>query len=474
MQSPQVLWFEDLGRGDVARVGGKNSSLGEMVRTLGKKGVKVPAGFATTADAYWRFLEANGFEASMTGAARRTRRRQGDACRDRRGDPEDDSARRLAEGDGEQAIRARLSRALPPVRQEGARRGGALERHRRGPARRELRRAAGDLPEHPRRDGAARRLPPLLRLALHRPRHQLPHDQGLRPHEGGALDRRAAHGALRRRRLRRHVLHRHGDRLRQGRADQRRLGARRERRAGRRRSRRIPGVQAAARQQEALADHREEARREGDQDDLRERRHADPQRADLEGRARRLRAVRRGDPGAGALGGDDREALRLPDGHGMGQGRRDRRNLHRAGAAGDGAVAARRRGLPPLPPRRARQEACDRPQRRRRDRHRTRLPDRGRERDRPLRRRRDPRHQDHRPGLGADHEARRGDRHRSRRAHLARGDRQPRARPCRRSSAPATPRMCCTTTRRSRSPAPRATRASSTRASPSSTSRPST
>jgi pyruvate, water dikinase len=66
MQSPQVLWFEDLGRSDVARVGGKNSSLGEMVRTLGKKGVKVPAGFATTADAYWTFLEANGFEASMT------------------------------------------------------------------------------------------------------------------------------------------------------------------------------------------------------------------------------------------------------------------------------------------------------------------------------------------------------------------------------------------------------------------------
>jgi pyruvate, water dikinase len=63
---PQVLWFEDLARVDVARVGGKNSSLGEMVRTLGKKGVKVPAGFATTADAYWRFLEANGFEETMT------------------------------------------------------------------------------------------------------------------------------------------------------------------------------------------------------------------------------------------------------------------------------------------------------------------------------------------------------------------------------------------------------------------------
>ena len=64
--SPQVLWFENLSRGDGAKVGGKNSSLGEMVRALEKKGVKVPGGFATTADAYWRYLEANGFAEAMT------------------------------------------------------------------------------------------------------------------------------------------------------------------------------------------------------------------------------------------------------------------------------------------------------------------------------------------------------------------------------------------------------------------------
>ena len=55
-----MIWFEKLGRGDVARVGGKNASLGEMVRNLDKKGVRVPPGFATTADAYWRYVEANG------------------------------------------------------------------------------------------------------------------------------------------------------------------------------------------------------------------------------------------------------------------------------------------------------------------------------------------------------------------------------------------------------------------------------
>ena len=55
-----VIWLENLGRSDVARVGGKNASLGEMVRNLDKNGVRVPPGFATTADAYWRYVEANG------------------------------------------------------------------------------------------------------------------------------------------------------------------------------------------------------------------------------------------------------------------------------------------------------------------------------------------------------------------------------------------------------------------------------
>jgi pyruvate,water dikinase len=54
-----VLWFEDLGSEDVARVGGKNASLGEMIRSLKEEGVQVPDGFATTAAAYWEFLEAN-------------------------------------------------------------------------------------------------------------------------------------------------------------------------------------------------------------------------------------------------------------------------------------------------------------------------------------------------------------------------------------------------------------------------------
>ena len=232
-----IAWFDDIGRNDVALVGGKNASLGEMVQTLAAKGIKVPPGFATTADAYWRYLDANELRQQITGAARRL----GGRARRRSPKPAQQIRTLILEGDwpAETAdgIVEAYREALHARRQGRCRRRGALERHGRGPAGRELRRPAGDLPQHPRRGGAARRLPALLRLALHRPRHQLPQGQGLRPHEGRAVDRRAADGALRPRRRGRHVLDRHRDRLRQGRADQRRLGPGRERRAGRGRSR---------------------------------------------------------------------------------------------------------------------------------------------------------------------------------------------------------------------------------------------
>ncbi|HEY9495339.1 MAG TPA: phosphoenolpyruvate synthase [Intrasporangium sp.] len=55
-----ILWFRELGLDDVESVGGKNASLGEMVQHLAKAGVSVPDGFATTADAYRRFLTHEG------------------------------------------------------------------------------------------------------------------------------------------------------------------------------------------------------------------------------------------------------------------------------------------------------------------------------------------------------------------------------------------------------------------------------
>ncbi len=55
-----IRWFEEVGLEDLPLVGGKNASLGEMIRTLKGLGVQVPEGFAVTAEAYRYFLQANG------------------------------------------------------------------------------------------------------------------------------------------------------------------------------------------------------------------------------------------------------------------------------------------------------------------------------------------------------------------------------------------------------------------------------
>ena len=55
-----VIWFDQLRMTDVSTVGGKNASLGEMISQLVDSGVRVPSGFATTADAYRDFLDQGG------------------------------------------------------------------------------------------------------------------------------------------------------------------------------------------------------------------------------------------------------------------------------------------------------------------------------------------------------------------------------------------------------------------------------
>ncbi len=57
-----ILPFECIGMGDVAIVGGKNASLGELIGTLGAQAIRVPDGFATTADAYRLHISSNGIE----------------------------------------------------------------------------------------------------------------------------------------------------------------------------------------------------------------------------------------------------------------------------------------------------------------------------------------------------------------------------------------------------------------------------
>ncbi len=57
-----ILWFNEIGIEDVPIVGGKNASLGEMIKSLVTKGVNVPFGFATTAEAYFNFLFTTGLD----------------------------------------------------------------------------------------------------------------------------------------------------------------------------------------------------------------------------------------------------------------------------------------------------------------------------------------------------------------------------------------------------------------------------
>ena len=54
-----ILWFKQINSKDVALVGGKNASLGEMVRNLSKQGVNLPDGFCLTSGAFWYFLKKN-------------------------------------------------------------------------------------------------------------------------------------------------------------------------------------------------------------------------------------------------------------------------------------------------------------------------------------------------------------------------------------------------------------------------------
>jgi pyruvate,water dikinase len=58
----RLAWLKDLRLKDLAEVGGKNASLGEMIGALAAAGIRVPGGFATTAAAFHEFLDSNGLK----------------------------------------------------------------------------------------------------------------------------------------------------------------------------------------------------------------------------------------------------------------------------------------------------------------------------------------------------------------------------------------------------------------------------
>ena len=98
-----IVDFGSVGMGDVARVGGKNASIGEMTAKLSAAGVRVPGGFATTADAYRAFLAQDGL---------------GDKVRELLADVDGDDVVKLAER-GRRVRELLLSTPLPErLRQE--------------------------------------------------------------------------------------------------------------------------------------------------------------------------------------------------------------------------------------------------------------------------------------------------------------------------------------------------------------------
>lgn len=60
-----IRWFDEIGIGDVRSVGGKNASLGEMVKAITACGVRVPGGFAITAEAFCDYLAYNQLRAPI-------------------------------------------------------------------------------------------------------------------------------------------------------------------------------------------------------------------------------------------------------------------------------------------------------------------------------------------------------------------------------------------------------------------------
>ncbi|MGZ3747224.1 MAG: PEP/pyruvate-binding domain-containing protein, partial [Pseudobdellovibrionaceae bacterium] len=58
-QTRFIKWFEEVSIQDIPLVGGKNASLGEMFQRLSPQGVRIPPGFAVTADAFSVLIEQN-------------------------------------------------------------------------------------------------------------------------------------------------------------------------------------------------------------------------------------------------------------------------------------------------------------------------------------------------------------------------------------------------------------------------------
>ena len=245
-----VIPFEQLGMRDVeTRRRQERLARRDDRRSWPGSACSVPGGFATTAHAYREFLAQGGLTRASAPSCRARRRRR------RASSPRSGARiRQLDPGDTVSAARSSGGGARRWQRMSGGdddRGRGALLGDRRGSAGCLVRRPAGDLPQRARRGGGAARDARGVRLAVQRPRHLLPRAPGLRSRRGGAVGRRAAHGAQRPGRERRHVHARHRIGIPRRGVHHRLLRARRDRGAGRGQPGRVLRLQAGAARRQA-------------------------------------------------------------------------------------------------------------------------------------------------------------------------------------------------------------------------------
>ena len=190
--SSDVLDLQEIDQTQVARAGGKGAHLGELSRI---EGIRVPAGFCVTTDAFRRVVaDAPSIGRPARPAVARWTSTTADAIATaQRRDPPEHRGDRRPRRPGDRDHR----RALPARRRHRLR--GPVQRHGRGPADGLVRRPAGHVPERRGPGGDPRAREPVLGVAVHRAGGDLPPAQRRRPPHGPHGRGRAADGGPRRR-----------------------------------------------------------------------------------------------------------------------------------------------------------------------------------------------------------------------------------------------------------------------------------
>jgi pyruvate,water dikinase len=179
-----VRWFKDVRVGDVALVGGKNSSLGELYAAFPPGDVKVPNGFAVTAEAYRDALTRAGAWGTLHKLLDGLDKTDLKSLAERAAKARD----LVYSATNGEDLRAEIVAAYQGLEAEY---GKGVSVAVRSSA------TAEDLPNASFAGQHDSYLPPLLRVAVHRPRHQLPDRQSVRSLQGVSFGRGDEDGALR-------------------------------------------------------------------------------------------------------------------------------------------------------------------------------------------------------------------------------------------------------------------------------------